>query len=182
MPRQRITTFLLTIGLLAAAGPLGADSAGGLEWTPPPAWETAPPRPMRAATYVVPAALGDSEPGECAVFYFGLGQGGSVQDNLDRWTAQFEPPEPVADLDVKLEDLKIRGVFITMIDVTGTFLWKPRPAAPQAVPKPGYRLLGAIAEGPEGLVFFKLTAPAATAAAAREPFLDMLRSVRPLQE
>jgi hypothetical protein len=39
--------------------------------------------------------------------------------------------------------------------------------------RPGYRLLGAIVEAPQGNVFFKLTGPLATVGAA-EPELDAL--------
>ena len=46
-------------------------------------------KPMRKATYGIPAAPG-AEAGECGVFFFGKGQGGSVDDNLSRWAGQFE--------------------------------------------------------------------------------------------
>jgi hypothetical protein len=45
-------------------------------------------------------------------------------------------------------------------------------------PRPGWRLLGAIVEGgPEGAVFFKLTGPARTVAAAQKDFRKLLQSV-----
>ena len=43
--------------------------------------------------------------------------------------------------------------------------------------KPGYRLLGAIVEGPQGAVFFKFTAPAKTAAGQRAAFEALLKSI-----
>ena len=87
MPAART---LLLVALMAAAGsPEG--SAGGVRWTVPAGWEAAAERPMRAATYKIPAASGQ-EAGECGVFFFGRGQGGSVEDNLTRWKGQFEPP------------------------------------------------------------------------------------------
>jgi hypothetical protein len=43
--------------------------------------------------------------------------------------------------------------------------------------KPGYRLLGAIAKAPEGLVFFKCTGPGATMGAARGDFDRMVSSL-----
>src|SRR3972149_3131613 len=48
-----------------------SDEAAGVAWTPPARWASQGARPMRAATYRVPAAQGDAEDGECAVFYFG---------------------------------------------------------------------------------------------------------------
>jgi hypothetical protein len=45
-------------------------------------------------------------------------------------------------------------------------------------PKAGYRLLGAIVEGPDGDIFFKLTGPAKTVAAAQDEFQAMLKSIK----
>jgi hypothetical protein len=50
-------------------------------------------------------------------------------------------------------------------------------APPGAAKKPGYRLLGAIVEAPEGPVFFKLTGPAKTVAVAKADFEKMLSSL-----
>ena len=72
--------------LLALA--LNADSGAGLRWTPPANWKSEAQRPMRLATYTVPPAAGDHEGAECGVFYFGQGQGGSVDANMDRWIGQ----------------------------------------------------------------------------------------------
>ena len=76
---------------LAAASVLLAveGSAGGVRWTAPAPWTPAAARPMRAATYTIPAAAG-GEAGECSVFFFGKGKGGSVEENLSRWETQFE--------------------------------------------------------------------------------------------
>src|SRR5580704_17071265 len=76
---MRRTIFVL---LLVAAW-LAADSCAGVHWTMPPAWKADAQRPMRLATYMVAPG------GECGVYYFGPGQGGSVQANLDRWIGQF---------------------------------------------------------------------------------------------
>jgi hypothetical protein len=50
--------------------------------------------------------------------------------------------------------------------------------APQATKKPGYRMLAAIVEGQDAPVFFKLTAPAKTAAQAEAAFHEMIASLR----
>ena len=62
-----------------------------------------PTRPMRAATYRIPAAKGDTEGAELAVFYFGQGQGGAVDANVKRWVGQFQTADgkPVPDKAVK---------------------------------------------------------------------------------
>src|SRR5262249_45098945 len=76
----------------APALPPGHPPTGGadLAWTAPDAWPTVPPTSsMRKAQYRIPKAAGDAEDGECAVFYFGAGQGGDVKANVDRWAGQF---------------------------------------------------------------------------------------------
>ncbi|MBM3774395.1 MAG: hypothetical protein FJW37_04450 [Acidobacteria bacterium] len=149
-----------------------AGAAGGIRWTPPKSWKAQPERPMRAATYTVPAAPGDAEPGECAVFYFGPGQGGGVDENIRRWIGQFS----AVDGKPATRAASVRGMKVTHIDVSGSYAGMGGPMAPARTPKPGYRLLGAIIEGPEGAVFFKLTGPAKTVAAARAEFEAMIES------
>ena len=70
-----------------------AEAAGGLQWAAPADWTSKGSTRMRAATYAIPAAAGDSEGGECAVYFFGPGQGGSVRANIRRWLGQFRTPE-----------------------------------------------------------------------------------------
>ena len=65
------------VSLLASIA--GAETAGGVKWTMPSGWKSEGSRPMRAATYRVAASAGDSEDGECGVFYFGAGQGGQLE-------------------------------------------------------------------------------------------------------
>jgi hypothetical protein len=169
----RIAIFTLAITVVAAA----ADTAGGIRWTAPSGWKSQGERPMRAATYAVPAAPGDKEDGECAVFYFGAGQGGGVQDNIDRWIGQFQQPNGKPSKDVaRTAKQTINGLPVTTIDLTGTYL-AGGPMMASKMPRPGYRLLGAIVEGPQGGVFFKFTGPAKTVAAGQAAFQSMLKSV-----
>jgi hypothetical protein len=166
---------MLLMFLVAMAGvPALADSVAGVSWTPPSNWKSQGSRPMRAATYAVPAAPGDSEDAECAVFYFGPGQGGGVQANIDRWLAQFQekpatPPQP--------KKQTIAGFPVTTIEHAGTYL-AGAPMAPVKTPKTGFRMVGSIVEAPEGNVFFKLTGPAKTVAAAQAAFQKLLASLK----
>ncbi len=181
MTKRFAVRFIAGSCVLAAmaAGPAQAESASGLNWTAPRTWKSQAARPMRAATYVVPASGGDKEPGECAVYFFGAGQGGSVQANVRRWLGQFQTPDGgPADKTAQIEDKTIAGIKVTTVDVSGTYLFKPAPMSPRAIPKPGYRMLAAIAQGTEGPVFFKLTAPEKTAHAAQADFEKMLESLR----
>jgi hypothetical protein len=164
------------IFLIAAS--LAADSGAGIRWTPPPNWKSEGQRPMRLATYQVQAAAGNQEGGECGVYYFGQGQGGSVEANIDRWIGQFQQAGGKSSKDVaKVEKRTIHGLKITTVDVSGTYTGMGGPTAPQGSPKPDYRLLGAVVEGLQGSVFFKFTGPAKTVAQNQSAFEKMLSSL-----
>jgi hypothetical protein len=145
---------------------LAAETVAGLKWTAPAGWKAeSGSRPMRAATYTV----GDAE---CAVYFFGQGQGGGVQANLDRWKSQFQGgPEG------KTGKRTIHGLPVTTIDVSGTYNGMTAPGSGGGAPQPGYRMLGAIVENPGGNVFFKFTGPAKTIAANETKFNQLLDSV-----
>jgi len=132
---------------------------------------------MRKASYEVPRADGDAEDGELAVFYFGPGQGGSIDANVDRWVKQFSG---ISANDVKRADREANGLRQHTVEIQhGTFdAGQMMAAGSNKGPKPDYALEGAIVEAPSGAYFFKMTGPARTVAAARAPFLQLLDSVR----
>jgi hypothetical protein len=164
--------------ILLAAISLTADSGAGIRWTTPANWKSQEQRPMRLATYTVPPAQGDQDPGECGVYYFGVGQGGSVQANMDRWIGQFQQPDGKASKATVKNGTAGGGLKLTTVDVSGAYTGMGGPRALQGPPKPGYRLLGAIVEGPQGSIFFKFTGPANTAAQNQSAFLKMLASIK----
>jgi hypothetical protein len=155
----------------SAPGAAGSQGSGPVKWTPPSRWEAKPASGMRAATYIIPPATGDNDGGECAVFE---NLGGSVQANVDRWIGQFEKTDGAPNQ----KSETISGLSVTTVDVSGTFKGGGPMMGQSGAPKSGYRMLGAIVEGPEGNVFFKLTGPAKTIAAARDEFQAMLKSLK----
>jgi len=143
-----------------------AESVAGLHWTAPPGWKAGPPKQMRAATYIVPAAPGDHDDAECVVYFFGQGQGGSVQANVDRWKGQFAQPAAA-----KTGKRVVHGLTVTTVDVAGSY--SGMGGAPA---KPGYRMLGAIVENPGGNLFVKFAGEAKTVAANQSKFEMLLGS------
>lgn len=131
---------------------------------------------MRSATYLIPAAPGDSEGAECAVFE---NIGGGVDANIKRWIGQFEQPDSGSS-DAKAKQAKetINGFPVSTVDLTGIFAGGGMAMGQPSVKKPGYRLLGAIIETPSGPVYFKMTGPEKTMAAAQKEFQEMLKSVK----
>ena len=164
--------------VLAAALGCAAESGAGLGWNPPASWKSEAQRPMRLATYTIAHAAGDADNGECGVYYFGQGQGGSVQANLDRWIGQFlqtdgKPSKSAA----KIENRTVHGLKITTVDVSGAYTGMGGAMGQSGAPLRGYRLLGAIVEGPQGSVFFKFTGPSKTVAQNQSAFSKMLDSI-----
>ena len=168
----------MLIPVIIASASLLAESAAGIRWTAPAEWKAEGPRPMRAATYSIAPVAGDQGVTECVVNYFGPGQGGSVEANIDRWKGQVlgADGKPAA---AKIDKGTVRGIAITKIDASGTYTGMGGPMSGGSKPVAGYRLLGAIAEGPGGSVFFKLTGPAKTIAAQQKNFEQMLASIQP---
>jgi hypothetical protein len=107
------------------------------------------------------------------VFFFGPGQGGSVQDNIDRWVHQFEDAGN-ADRSAK----GINGLKVSMVKVQGTYAGMAGPMMGGGEKKTNYALLGAIVEAPQGMVFFKLTGPKATVGSIEPVFNDLIGSLQ----
>jgi len=170
---RKIISGILAASAAAILLAATEGSAGGLRWTVPARWTVAPPKPMRMATYTIPAASGGgAEPGECGVFFFGKGQGGSVDDNLARWEKQFEGgPAP------KRSAKTVHGFKVHLLELSGTYLASGGPMMQSQGKKPGWSLRGAIVEAPYGLVFFKCIGPDATVKAAAKEFDELLASV-----
>lgn len=151
----------------------GQPAVAGIRWVVPDGWAEQPPRQMRFATYMTAPAQGDAEGAECAVFFFGTGQGGGVQDNIDRWIHQFENAgEP------ERSEKEVNGLKVATVKVQGTYIGMTGPMMGSGDKKPNYTLLGAIVEAPLGMVFFKLTGPKATVSGLEGAFNSMIGSVR----
>lgn len=162
----------------APQAPAAMASDVQITWTDPPEWKRVPPKnAMRKATYEIPAATGEAEGAELSVFYFGPGQGGSVDQNIDRWTGQFQglKKEQAQRAERVVNDLTQHTVEV----VSGTFAGTSMgPHAPPQGAKEGQGLLGAVVESPSGLYFFKLSGGTKTVQAAKKPFFALLDSVK----
>jgi hypothetical protein len=120
---------------------------------------------------------GDQGVAECIVNYFGAGQGGGIEANIERWTGQMQGPDG-KPAPAKVEKRTVHGLPVVVIDTSGSYTGLGGPLAASAKPVPGYRLLGAIVEGPGGSVFFKLTGPSKTIARHEKNFNTLLTSIQ----
>lgn len=140
----------------------GSVTVAGLTLHVPQGWITdRPSGGMRAAQFLIREG---EESAEVAVFHFGAGQGGSVEDNIARWIRQVAQPDG-SETQAKREKASVNGLTIHQVIAEGTYTAAAMGGAP-ATPKPGTRLHGIVVEGgPEGTVFIRATGPAKLLAA-----------------
>lgn len=173
-----IALFIISCGDKSQQGDMGSQggtSGGsrGMAWTAPTGWITeAPGSSMRVAQFRLPKAESDPEDGSVVVFYF-QGQGGGVEDNIQRWITQFKDGKAN-----DRENFEANGLKHTMVDIEGTFLFQPRPMAPTTVEKPGFRMLGDVIETSSGPWFVKFIGPEKTVAKWQDSFKEFLSSIK----
>jgi hypothetical protein len=142
----------------------------------PAAWRSTPSSSsMRLAQFVVPQASGPPA-AEVVVYFFGPGQGGGVEANLERWKGQFSNPDGSPVYEKVAQDTS--GPFpITIAEYRGTYA-RGIGAGNDAAAKAGQLLIAVIAETPRGTLFFQLFGPIASAGLQREPLLRMVKGMR----
>ena len=164
------------MAMMPAVDPGAGQGATAVAWTAPAGWvaET-PSNAMRRAQYRVPGSGGD---GECVVFYFGPGQGGTPMANAERWAGQFaDAAGQPATASMKTRTETVNGVEVLYVEAAGTYM-SGGMMGDAVVPKPGWALLGAVVEGPDANWFFKFTGPEKTLAEQRAAFEGMIRTVK----
>lgn len=150
-----------------------------LTWQPPEGWQKEQPQStMRKAQYRLARVDGDPEDATVAIFYF-PGQGGSVQANIQRWYGQFKQPDGKSTADIaKVTKTTANGLQQSLIEITGTYLFKPMMMAPKATEKPNFKMLGGIVETPGGPWFVKLVGPKKTIDKWQDSFYDFMKTFK----
>ncbi|MCA9053377.1 MAG: SMP-30/gluconolactonase/LRE family protein [Planctomycetaceae bacterium] len=138
----------------------------GLTLNVPKAWEKQQPSSnLRLGQFSIPAADGDAEAAELAVF---PPFGGTVRANVDRWIQQFEGQGRQMKASQGSCD---QGKYV-LVELTGTYK-KPfgPPFLQQTQPAENYKMLGVILTSKDGGNYFlKLTGPKGTVAATADSF------------
>src|SRR5258705_10612866 len=155
-----------------------SQPAGDVSYKVPQGWTVEKPTSeMRLAQYKLPKVAGDGEDALLVVFYFGPGQGGTAQANIDRWVNQVKQPDGSPSKDkAKTETLTVNGLQVSTVDVKGTY---SGGMSQDSTPKDAnsiYRLRGAVIEMPKGSYFVKVTGPEKTVAHWDQAFNDYIKS------
>jgi hypothetical protein len=175
--RRSTVLFLAALAPPALAAETVRDEAVGLRFSVPKAWQRVErTSEVRAAQFRIPRAGKDSEDGELILFRFGTAKGGDVEDNVERWYAQFTQPDGRPSRDAAVVTTRtVGGLKVTVIDLSGTYM--PQMGPMERAAKPGYRLLGAVVEGEGGPWFWRAVGPAATMARAKPGFEALVDSL-----
>jgi hypothetical protein len=159
----------------SAAG--GEKTIGPFKVALPAGWvEQTPASNMRKAQFSLPKVEGDPEDAELVAFYFGQGQGGSVEANIDRWIGQISQPDGSSSKEkAKTSNREVAGMKVTLVDVSGTY---SNTIMGNSSPKPGYRMIAAVIETTEGPWFFKLVGPEKTVSKWSGSFDQFVNSLK----
>lgn len=152
----------------------------GLALSAPNGWvREEPTSNMRKAQFRLPKVEGDGEDASMVVYYFGAGQGGTVQMNIDRWCSQFEQPDGSDSKEAMHQSSRyVNDLGVTEIDLSGTFVAETFPGSGEHVNKPGYRMLAAIISSDHGPYFCKLTGPEKTVEHWSKSFTEYVSSAQ----
>ncbi|MCB1230192.1 MAG: hypothetical protein KDN19_08000 [Verrucomicrobiae bacterium] len=173
-PHFFVLPLLAAFAIAAHAEDTKTLKAGALIFKYGKPWEdVSSGRPMRAGELKYDHTEEGLEDVEVVFYYFGPGQGGGIEANLQRWIGQFEG-EPKVEKEID----EVDGHKIHYLYATGTYLDSGMggPFASQKTPKPGYMMLAAIVESDQGAVFLKATAPEKSAEATKEAFKKVAAS------
>ena len=136
-------------------------------WTVPPGWEALAPTAMRLANFKVAS----NAEVECYVTVL-QGTGGGLAANVNRWCGQMGQPEMTPEALAALSKIEVLGQQSPVAEIAGNY------TAMTSGTKPGYLLLGLVAELPDLSVFVKMTGPEAAVRAEHENFLAFCQSLR----
>ncbi len=160
-----------------ASGGKSPTVIAGVSYTVPGEWVDGGASGMRAAQFQLPPVGADKAPAEVTAFYFGPKSGGGVDANIARWIGQMTEPDGSSSADkAKRENLEVDGMPLHIVSVDGTY--NAGSMSSDAGPHEGYRMVGAIVEGPEGSVFFKLVGPKQTASEMEAGLRALVKSFK----
>ncbi len=144
----------------------------GIRAPKPASWIEHPPQsPMHETTFAVPGA-GGGEAAQIVVFYFGVGQGGPIDANIERWKNQFRSPEGYA-AEPEVRELEIDGMAVTLVELEGEYM-----AMGTRWYTPHQRFISAIVDTPDQKrIFIRFVGDDATVTAHRDAFLEMIENM-----
>lgn len=145
----------------------------GLEAPKPATWIEHPPSSaMRAANYTVPGRDGN-EAAHIVVYYFGRGQGGTVEQNISRWQGQFRPHDDGTPVEPVITRFEADGMPVTLVELAGAWMMMGQTWYTE-----DQKFMTAVVDAPIGMVFIRFAGQTATVDANAGKFLEMVKGLK----
>ena len=175
---KNLLIILAAILLLTPSAPLRAEDAESIKvseftFSFAKPWVSKPvASAMRAGQFIYDHEDEKLADVEMVIYFFGPGQGGGIQANIDRWIGQFEgKPES------KTEEKEMGDKKVTLLTAKGTYLESMGgPFSGNKTAKPDYTMLAAILPSEQGDVFLKLTGATKSVEAMGDAFMKFTAS------
>ncbi|MEE3233756.1 MAG: hypothetical protein VX294_06275 [Candidatus Latescibacterota bacterium] len=161
---------------ISESGIITEIDLGGVIGSVPEEWHAVTPsNSMRVAEYHLHGFGGEPD-GIIAVFYFGPGQGGGTQANINRWIGQFQSENrpPIS----RQWNQRVSGMNVERVEISGTYNVGTMSGG-NGESLENHLLYGAIVESPYGSFFFKLTGPEIVLKKNKASFERYISSLRP---
>lgn len=160
--------------VIALVASLAFSTAPRLAYDVPGDWT-----PETASSSMRLAQWKYDENSEIVIFYFGAGQGGGVEANLERWYGQFVQPDGGSTKDrARVTKSEHGDLHVTRVDIEGTYAAPVRPGATERHNEPDYRMIAAVVEGPSGPWFVRFLGPKEEVSRGEASFDRFLSTLR----
>lgn len=148
----------------------------------PDAWRRRQPRnSMRLAEFTLPPDPGATDTAEVVVYFFGAGQGGDVEANVERWRMQFTD-EDGSHPDPAVEPVADAFHPTTLVEMSGRYARGMGMGSSPEDARADQVLLAAVVEAPAGNLYVQMYGPSAVVRAQRDAFVRFVRGIRPHPE
>ena len=173
--------FCLSLGV--RADDKGTETEiDGLKSRTPAAWKSQElVGQNRVYQFTIPKVEGDKDDAQLIVFFFGAGQGGGTEANIERWKKMVKPAEGAKESDAyKTSEFKVGDVKVTMFEANGTYMFKKRAFDPEEKPepRPDYRMVGVVFESKNGPYYVRMYGPQKTMEANRKGFEEWIKGFK----
>lgn len=174
-----LRSLLIAPVLLAGSAYVAADQAVAFltyQSSVPDAWVAEPPKSeMRQLQFKIPEPGGDGA--EFVVYFFGPGQGGTLEANIERWQSQFQGPDG-APVEPTVTQIGTETIPATLVELRGSY-GRSVGMGPGDDVQTDRMLLAGVIETPEGSLFPQMHGPAELVAAQREGFVAFVKGLQP---
>jgi hypothetical protein len=178
-----LRSLLIAPVLLAGSALVWADQSVAFlsyQSSVPDAWVAEPPKSeMRQLQFKVPAPPGGEtgDGAEFVVYYFGPGQGGTLEANIERWQSQFKGPDGTP-VEPTVTQIGTETIPATLVELRGSY-GRSVGMGPGDDVLSDRILLAGVIETPEGNLYPQMHGPAELVAAQRDGFIAFVKGIQP---